>query len=74
VSQGQGQYTVTLKTSQLARNVYVAFGDLDYETSDNYFDMLPGEQITLSVKSPATLDQIKGSLKVVSLTDAFNAK
>jgi beta-mannosidase len=74
VNQGAGQYTVTLKSSQLARNVYVAFGDLDYETSDNYFDLLPGEQITLTVKSPATVDQIKSSLKVISLTDAFDAK
>jgi beta-mannosidase len=74
VSPGQGQFTVALKASQLARNVYVEFGDLDYETSDNYFDLLPGEPVMLTVKSPATLDQLKSTLKVISLTDAFDGK
>jgi beta-mannosidase len=67
-------YTITLQSSQLARNVYLSFGDLDVETADNYFDLLPGETETISVKSSAPIDQLKSSLKIVSLTDAFAAK
>ncbi len=65
-------YTVTVQSSKLARSVYLSFGDLDVQSSDNYFDLLPGEQVTLHLKSTATLDQIKGALKVTSLTEAFN--
>jgi beta-mannosidase len=74
MSQAGGAYTVTLRSSELARNVYISFRDLDVETSDNYFDLLPGEAMTVTLKSSATIDQIKGSLKVVSLTDAFGPK
>ncbi len=72
---GNGKdYTITLRSPQLARSVNVSFGDLDVETSDNYFDLLPGEPVTITLKSSATIDQLKSSLKIVSLTDAFAAK
>jgi len=69
-----GGYALTLQSSQLARGVYISFGDLDVETSDNYFDLLPGESATVKLKSAATIDQIKGALKVMSLTEAYAAK
>jgi beta-mannosidase len=55
----------------LARSVYLSFGDLDTEISDNYFDVLPGETVEVSVRSAASLDALKAQLKVISLTDAF---
>src|SRR5580692_991247 len=64
--------TITLQSQKLARNVYLSFGDLDVKISENYFDLLPGEPVTLRLKSPATLDQIRGAMKVMSLTEAFN--
>jgi beta-mannosidase len=67
---GEG-YTLSLQSSQLARSVYVSFGDLHVETSDNYFDLLPDEPVELKVKSSASLEEIKGALKIMSLTDAF---
>ena len=66
-------FTISLQSSKLARNVYVSFGDLDVETSDNYFDLLPGEPATVTLKSAATIDQIRASMKIISLTDAFAA-
>jgi beta-mannosidase len=66
--------TVTLQSSKLARGVYVSFGDLEVQASDNYFDLLPGEPVTLTLKSSASLDQLKQALNVLSLTDAFMAK
>src|SRR5580692_4289543 len=64
--------TITLQSQKLARNVYLSFGDLDVKISENYFDLLPGEAVTLRLKSPATLDQIRSAMKVMSLTEAFN--
>jgi beta-mannosidase len=68
-----GNYTIRLQSPQLARNVYISFGDLDVESSDNYFDLLPGEPATVTLKSTATIDQLRSALKIISLTDAFAA-
>jgi beta-mannosidase len=67
-------YTVTLQSAKLARSVYLSFGDLDANLSDNYFDLLPGEPVTLTIKSTATLDRLRGAMKVMSLTEAYNPK
>jgi len=69
-----GDDTLTLQSSQLARSVYISFGDLDVESSDNYFDLLPGESAAVTLKSTATIDQLKRALKVTSLTEAYPAK
>ena len=69
---GSGQsYQVTLCSTELARNVYVSVGNLEARFSDNYFDLLPGEPVTITIKSEGTLVQIKQALKVTSLMDSF---
>jgi beta-mannosidase len=73
LSKAGEDYTVTLQSSKLARNVYVSFGDLDIQSSDNYFDLLPSEPATIHLKSPATMEQFKAALKTTSLTEAYNA-
>jgi beta-mannosidase len=73
LSKTAGDYTITLQSAQLARGVYISFGDLDVESSDNYFDLLPGEPATITLKSAATIDQLKSTLKVMSLTEAYAA-
>jgi beta-mannosidase len=71
LSQTGADYTITLQSPKLARSVYLSFGDLDVESSDNYFDLLPGEPATVTLKSAAAIDQVRGALKIMSLTDAF---
>jgi beta-mannosidase len=66
-----GAYTLQLQSPVLARHVYVSFGDNEVEVSDNYFDLLPGEAVTLRLKSKADVDQLRRSLKVLNITDAF---
>ena len=71
LSGSAGAYTLLLQSPMLARHVYVSFGDNEVEVSDNYFDLLPGEAVTLQLKSKADLDQLRRSLKVRNITDAF---
>ncbi|HXY50141.1 MAG TPA: glycoside hydrolase family 2 protein [Terriglobales bacterium] len=71
MSKAEGGYSLTLRTSELARNVYVTFGDVEVQMSDNYFDLLPGESATLTLKTSRTLDDLKRVLKVTSLTEAY---
>ena len=66
-------YTVTLQSSKLARNVYLSFGDLNVEAADNYFDLLPAEPVTIRLKSSATPEQLKAALTTMSLTEAFSS-
>ena len=55
----------------LARIVYVTFGDREARLSDNYFDLLPGEPVTLQLKSTVAIEQLRQSLRVRNITDAF---
>jgi beta-galactosidase/beta-glucuronidase len=64
-------YTLTLKSPLLARSVYISFGDLDVQTSDNYFELLPNEAVSIILKTSATLNRTQSALKIVSLTEAF---
>jgi beta-mannosidase len=71
-NQSGGDFTITLQSQKLTRSVYLSFGDLDVQSSDNYFDLLPGEAVTIRLKSSATPEQVRGAMKVTSLTEAFN--
>ena len=66
-------YQLTLTAAALARDVWVSFGDHDAELSDNAFNLLPGETVTLTVHSKASLDDLRGALKITSLADAMGA-
>jgi beta-mannosidase len=67
----ESTYTLHLSSPVLAQSVYVSFGNLDTKLSDNYFDLLPGQAIDLSISSAASLDDLKANMRVISLTDAF---
>ncbi|MDR3674231.1 MAG: glycoside hydrolase family 2 TIM barrel-domain containing protein [Acidobacteriota bacterium] len=71
LTQAADGYHLKLSSPVLARSVYVTFGALSPELSDNYFDLLPGEAAVVLVKSRETLDRLKANLHVVSLADAF---
>jgi beta-mannosidase len=73
INGSNGSYTLQLQSPTLARQVFVSFGDMDVDVSDNYFDLLPNEPVTLQLKSQADLEQVKQSLKVRNITDAFPA-
>jgi beta-mannosidase len=64
-------YSLTLQSRELARDVQISFGDLEVQVADNYFDLLPGEEVTIAVKSGATAEQLQSALRMISLTDAF---
>ncbi|TAM94561.1 MAG: glycoside hydrolase family 2 protein [Rhodanobacteraceae bacterium] len=64
---GGDGYALSLGTDKLAREVWVSFGDLDARLSDNAFDLLPGQQVTLQVRSKAGLDALRAALKVQDL-------
>ena len=64
-------YRLRLTSKALARSVYVSFGDPATDLSDNYFDLVPGEPVDITIHSKLSSDQLKQALKVISLVDAF---
>jgi beta-mannosidase len=64
-------YRLRLSSPVLARSVYISFGALDASPSDNYFDLIPGQPVELTITSAAPLDQLRAQLKLVTLADAF---
>jgi beta-mannosidase len=73
VQPSTGGYTVRLSSPALARDVYLTFGSLDVEPSDNYVDLLPGQPLEITLKTTIPIDQVRSQLKVISLVDAFAA-
>jgi beta-mannosidase len=71
LTQQGNAYVLRLSSPALARSVYISFGELDAKFSDNYVDLLPGEPAEIQFTSPATLDQLKANMKIMSLADAF---
>ena len=45
-----GKYRIRITSPVLARSVYLSFGELDAQVSDNYFDLLPGETREITVE------------------------
>jgi beta-mannosidase len=69
-----GGPVLEITASRLARGVWIDFGDLNAELSDNAFTLLPGERITLRVKSAAGDDALRAALHIRSLADAVRAQ
>ncbi|RNF30997.1 beta-mannosidase [Massilia aurea] len=66
-------YLLDISASSLARAVWIDFGDLDADLSDNALTLLPGERITLSVTSDAPEDALRAALQLRALADAVPA-
>ncbi|MBD9477446.1 glycoside hydrolase family 2 protein [Pseudoxanthomonas sp. PXM02] len=59
-------------SDSLARAVWIDFGDLDVEISDNALTLLPGERVRLRIKSNAAPEALRSSLHVRTLADALS--
>jgi beta-mannosidase len=65
-------YRLKVSSPVLARSVYVTFGEVDAEASDNYFDLLPGQSMEIAINTAVSEDALRSGLKVMSLVDAFD--
>lgn len=68
------QHVLDITAASLARAVWVDFGELDAELSDNALTLLPGERVTLRVASAADAKALRGALRVRTLADALSSE
>ena len=74
VDKKDGDFLVTVTTKNLAKNVYLRADETEGQFSDNYFDMLPGEEKTVVMEQLRGVSQndLKNNLKVFSIIDSFS--
>ena len=65
-------FEVSLKSKNLVKNIFVDIAS-SQNFSDNYFDMIPGEEYKISIKKDEnlTLDDIKRKINFLSLFDTY---
>jgi beta-mannosidase len=68
-----GTLAVSVGAKQLARNVFLTSGAVDGMFDDNYFDVLPGETVTVTFKprAPTTPAALQAALAATSIADTY---
>ncbi len=68
VKQADG-YAIELLANTLAKSVYLSLPNGGDHFSDNFFDMLPNQKLTIKLDTKLTLNELKKQLTIRSLTD-----
>ncbi len=71
ITKEENGFGIELKTDKLAKNVYFQIGDEQGFFSDNYFDLLPNEKVTINLKTSISEEKLKEVLTVRTLDGAF---
>ena len=66
-----GQYTVTLKSNSLAKDVFVEIPIQGAKFSDNFFDLLPGEKKVITITSPELKKTNKTAITIKHLRETY---
>lgn len=70
IAEADGGYDVTLSADRFARAVFLSINGIDNFFSDNYFDIIPGEDVTVRVTTTLPRYEFERQLSVMTLTDA----
>lgn len=70
VAKGDG-YEVTVSSDVVARGVFLSTQGIDNFFSDNYFDVLPDEPVTIHVTTKLNKADFDAQLKSESISDAY---
>ena len=71
VSKTDSGFDIEISTDKLAKNVYFQIGDEEGFFSDNYFDLLPKETVTIQLKTKISEEKLNEVMTIRTLDDAF---
>lgn len=71
ISKAEAGFDIKLKTDKLAKNIYLQIGDEKGFFSDNYFDLMPGENAIINLKTNISEEKLNKVLTLRTLDDAF---
>ena len=68
-----GALAVSVSAKKLARNVFLASGNVDGFFEDNYFDLLPGESMTVAFRprTATTPEALQAALTAITIADTY---
>ncbi|WP_423129494.1 beta-mannosidase [Gaoshiqia sp. Z1-71] len=66
-----GGYEIRLQSGKLAKNLFMTIGDEEGFFSDNYFDLLPGEEIRVKLETSVSKERLDEIFAVQTLDQAF---
>ena len=66
-----GGFDVTVTSDVIARGVFLSIDGIDNFFSDNYFDLLPGDPVTVHVTTTLDKASFDKQLKIESIADAY---
>ena len=64
-------WVIELTSDKLAKNVYLTMQGQEGLFSDNYFDMVPGEMVSVSFRAETGEQRKDGELAILSLVDTY---
>ncbi len=68
-AEGEGA-VLTLRAPKLVRALWIDFDGVDAKLDDNALDLVPGETVTIRLRSKADLPTLRRTLRLTSLADA----
>jgi beta-mannosidase len=67
VNEERDLFKITLTSRALAKNVFLTVDGLDGQFSDNFFDVLPGEEVIVTFPKSGTLQGFRGGIRLLHL-------
>ncbi len=64
-------YGLKLTTNKYAKDVYLSFNNEKGFFTDNYFDLFPGEDKVIELKTANEIKDIDQKIKIISLVDSY---
>jgi len=64
-------FIIKLSTDKLAKNLYLRADEIEGKFSDNYFDLLPDEKVSINLKTNISEEKLIEVLTIRTLDDAF---
>jgi beta-mannosidase len=64
-------FEVTLQSNRFVRAAFLSLNGIDNFFENNFFDILPGEKVTVKVKSKLSSGEFEKQLKIRSLSDSI---
>ena len=69
--EAQGGFDVTAQSDVFARGVFLSINGIDNFFSDNYFDLIPGEPVTIHVTTTLSKADFDSQLRSENIADAY---
>jgi len=69
INENSEEYSVKISTENLCKNIFLTSTNSEAQFSDNFFDILPGQSLTVTCPKSIGIDDFKKGLKYLTVFD-----